>query len=414
MSHARLDRLALPALLRLRRVLRLARRLRRARALGDRADGADPEPAPVLRRRHAHPGHRVPLRRRRGPAHRLHASLVRAHGRRPAGGRARRRRPDGDGPRAALRVRPQSPLGGAGEGRHRSSSPAPTRSGCARDAPFAVREGSVVSQLTVNRGQRFAFQLGWHASHLPEPPALDPWQELSRTRAYWSDWAGRCTYQGRYREPVMRSLLTLKALTYAPDGGDRRRADRRPARGARRRAQLGLPLLLAARHRAHAPFADAQRLCRGGDELPRLAGPRGGGRSGTAPDHVRHPRRPATDRVRAPVAAGLRRLPTGPRRQRRVRAAAARHLRRDHELHLRGPEAGNARAPARLSHRARDGAEPRAPLAAARRGHLGGPRRTPSLHLLEGDGLGRRSIARSAWSRSSAAAGRRRSRPCPS
>jgi GH15 family glucan-1,4-alpha-glucosidase len=86
------------------------------------------------------------------------------------------------------------------------------------DVPLVIRNDSGVAQLNVTRGQRFAFQLYWHASHLPEQAALDPWQELSRTRAYWTDWANRCTYRGRYRESVMRSLLTLKALTYGPTG----------------------------------------------------------------------------------------------------------------------------------------------------------------------------------------------------
>jgi GH15 family glucan-1,4-alpha-glucosidase len=86
------------------------------------------------------------------------------------------------------------------------------------DVPIVPREDSVVAELTVNRGQRFTFRLHWHASHLPESPPLDPWKELSRTRAYWTDWANRCTYHGRYRDPVMRSLLTLKALTFGPTG----------------------------------------------------------------------------------------------------------------------------------------------------------------------------------------------------
>jgi len=42
---------------------------------------------------------------------------------------------------------------------------------------------------------------------------------LEKTRAFWDDWAARCTYQGDYAPAVLRSLITLKALTYAPTGG---------------------------------------------------------------------------------------------------------------------------------------------------------------------------------------------------
>jgi GH15 family glucan-1,4-alpha-glucosidase len=86
------------------------------------------------------------------------------------------------------------------------------------DVPIIIRGDSAIAQINVNRGQRYTFQLYWHASHLPEPDVLDPLQALARTRAHWTEWANRCTYHGRYREPVMRSLLTLKALTYAPTG----------------------------------------------------------------------------------------------------------------------------------------------------------------------------------------------------
>jgi GH15 family glucan-1,4-alpha-glucosidase len=77
----------------------------------------------------------------------------------------------------------------------------------------------VLANFTVRKGQRVAFQLSWHPSHLAAPPALDAARELKRTEKYWLDWSGRCTYQGRWRDAVVRSLITLKALTYAPTGG---------------------------------------------------------------------------------------------------------------------------------------------------------------------------------------------------
>jgi GH15 family glucan-1,4-alpha-glucosidase len=42
---------------------------------------------------------------------------------------------------------------------------------------------------------------------------------LKDSEQFWTDWSGRCTYTGEYRDAVMRSLITLKALTYAPTGG---------------------------------------------------------------------------------------------------------------------------------------------------------------------------------------------------
>jgi GH15 family glucan-1,4-alpha-glucosidase len=86
------------------------------------------------------------------------------------------------------------------------------------DVSMTLHDAKAIAQLTVQRGQRFVFQLGWHPSHRPEPTALDPAQELTRTRDYWNEWSGRCTYQGRYREAVLRSMITLKALTYQPTG----------------------------------------------------------------------------------------------------------------------------------------------------------------------------------------------------
>jgi GH15 family glucan-1,4-alpha-glucosidase len=78
---------------------------------------------------------------------------------------------------------------------------------------------TTVAEFTVARGDRVPFTLTWHPSHLDPPPALDSEKSLQEAESWWRQWASRCTYQGPYREAVVRSLITLKALTYAPTGG---------------------------------------------------------------------------------------------------------------------------------------------------------------------------------------------------
>uniref|UniRef100_A0AAU2VB79 Trehalase n=1 Tax=Streptomyces sp. NBC_00003 TaxID=2903608 RepID=A0AAU2VB79_9ACTN len=78
---------------------------------------------------------------------------------------------------------------------------------------------STRSSFTVGEGEKVAFVLTWHASHQPRPDLCDPHEALEQSVADWQEWAGRCQYQGPYREAVIRSLITLKALTYAPTGG---------------------------------------------------------------------------------------------------------------------------------------------------------------------------------------------------
>lgn len=67
--------------------------------------------------------------------------------------------------------------------------------------------------------ERIAFALTWQASHLEQPTPPDAEGLLEATADFWLDWVGQCTYQGPYREAVVRSLITLKGLTYAPTGG---------------------------------------------------------------------------------------------------------------------------------------------------------------------------------------------------
>ncbi|MFD9504375.1 glycoside hydrolase family 15 protein [Streptomyces sp. NPDC060035] len=78
---------------------------------------------------------------------------------------------------------------------------------------------STCSSFTVTEGEKVAFVLTWHPSHGPRPKLIDPYKALKHTLADWAKWSARCTYRGRHREAVLRSLITLKALTYAPTGG---------------------------------------------------------------------------------------------------------------------------------------------------------------------------------------------------
>ncbi len=76
-----------------------------------------------------------------------------------------------------------------------------------------------VARFQVRAGQTLPFVLQHVASHLPLPEAIDPQAALAATDAHWREWSSRCTYQGQYKEAVLRSLLTLKALTYSATGG---------------------------------------------------------------------------------------------------------------------------------------------------------------------------------------------------
>jgi GH15 family glucan-1,4-alpha-glucosidase len=75
------------------------------------------------------------------------------------------------------------------------------------------------AEFRVSEGQRLHFDLTWFPSHQPTPPEIDVPDAVKETEAWWQAWSDRCTYRGEYREAVLRSLITLKALTYMPTGG---------------------------------------------------------------------------------------------------------------------------------------------------------------------------------------------------
>jgi GH15 family glucan-1,4-alpha-glucosidase len=88
-------------------------------------------------------------------------------------------------------------------------------------SPISIRgEGlKSVAEFTVHAGQSIAFAFTWYPSHEREPDRIDTSRSLEKACSYWQTFARRCGDQGKYRDDIIRSLITLKALTYAPTGG---------------------------------------------------------------------------------------------------------------------------------------------------------------------------------------------------
>jgi GH15 family glucan-1,4-alpha-glucosidase len=76
-----------------------------------------------------------------------------------------------------------------------------------------------IAEFTVREGERVPFVLTWFESHEEPPRAINPEHALKETESYWNGWASSCQTHGQWRDAVVRSLVTLKGLTYAPTGG---------------------------------------------------------------------------------------------------------------------------------------------------------------------------------------------------
>jgi GH15 family glucan-1,4-alpha-glucosidase len=86
-------------------------------------------------------------------------------------------------------------------------------------APLCVKDASTVGDFAVEAGETVPFVLSYGSPLQGPPPPIDPFGALEGTEAWWRRWSDRCPEVGPWSEPVKRSLIVLKALTYAPTGG---------------------------------------------------------------------------------------------------------------------------------------------------------------------------------------------------
>lgn len=87
------------------------------------------------------------------------------------------------------------------------------------EVPQTLKGWTAAGQFEVAEGQRIPFELNWHRSHQSPPPAVDCLQKLKDTLQWWQDWLKPCQLPVKWQSAVVRSLITLKSLTYAPTGG---------------------------------------------------------------------------------------------------------------------------------------------------------------------------------------------------
>lgn len=78
---------------------------------------------------------------------------------------------------------------------------------------------TTVAEFTIVQGGSETFELTWFPSHKEAPHPANLVFAMEETETWWRAWASSCTFEGEWRDAVVRSLITLKALTYNPTGG---------------------------------------------------------------------------------------------------------------------------------------------------------------------------------------------------
>ena len=179
------------------------------------------------------------------------------------------------------------------------------------------------AMFTIAKGETMPFVLSYGPSHLPVPEPVDPEAALEDCEKFWTDWTGATKTDGPHAEAIKRSLITLKALTYAPSGGIVAAPTTSLPEQAGGARNWDYRLLLDPRCDPHPARHDERRRLRRGDGVARLAAARRRRRSRRHADHVRHHGRAAADGMGGRLAAGLSRVQAGADRQRRLTSSSS-------------------------------------------------------------------------------------------
>ena len=111
--------------------------------------------------------------------------------------------------------------------------------------PLRGEHMATIGEFTISAGDKVPFVLTHAPSHLPPPESPDPFEALASTEKFWVSWSTKCRQAGKWSNDVLRSVITLKALTFATDRWHCRGSDNVSSGKDRWRAQLGLPLCWA-------------------------------------------------------------------------------------------------------------------------------------------------------------------------
>ncbi len=258
------------------------------------------------------------------------------------------------------------------------------------DLALGVEGNRVRARHVLSAGEECYCALSWAEGLAAPADVAEANRRLDATTRFWRTWLGRARMPDhRWRDPIQRSALAIKGLTYMPTGatvaalttslpetpGGERNWDYRYtwmrdttftlAGAALPEPGLGGRRVHPVRRR---PRAEPRRR---------------------AADHVRHRRSARPDRVHPRRSVRLRGRPTGADRQRSVRPTPERRVRRRPGLHPAAHPTQPPPAAAAVADRGVAGPMRHRRMARTRPGHLGGPRQAPALRVLQADGLGR-------------------------